>query len=145
MIRPRSFAALALVVAIASAGVVTAAAQAATCAPGLTADQCKVCALSANPAKCHACIGTAKASKEWGMVAAACMVCGSLGSPAAQDVCSNCVKTQGYASGCSTCAGAALFGIAANTKPTAQGLATAEGCFACHAKAGPDLMVSWLF
>jgi hypothetical protein len=133
---PRRLAALALALALAGA----AAAQPA-CPAGLSADQCKACALSANPAKCHACVSTAKASQEPGMVAATCLVCGSLPTAAQQDLCSSCVKTHGYSAGCSTCAGNALFGIAVNSKPTDKGMAAAAGCFDCYAKAGAELQV----
>jgi hypothetical protein len=71
------------------------------------------------------------------------MVCGSLASKDQRDMCTGCVKTQGFAAGCSACAGAALYGIPENSKPTAQGLATAGGCYSCYAKAGKDLQVGW--
>jgi hypothetical protein len=127
--------------ALAAAALPAPAAAQAPCAPGLTPEQCKVCALSAAPAKCHACIAAAKPSSAAAMTALTCMVCGSLAGAAQQDTCSACVKTHGYNAGCSTCAGAALFGLAANAKPTAQGLATASGCFGCYAKASPELQV----
>lgn len=76
------------------------------------------------------------------MTALTCMVCGSLSSSSQSDTCTACVKTYGYNSGCATCAGAALYGIANTSKPTDKGLAVAGGCFDCYAKSGPALQVS---
>jgi hypothetical protein len=137
----RRAAALLLAIAALAAAALPADAQApAACPAALTPDQCKACARAAAPAKCHACVAAAKASNDGTTTALTCMVCASL--PAAeQELCSSCVKTHGYNVGCSTCAGAALFGIASGAKPSAQGLATAASCFGCYAKASPELQV----
>ncbi|GBF98794.1 hypothetical protein Rsub_11376 [Raphidocelis subcapitata] len=135
MARRHRSSALATIALLALAAI--AAPAAAQAAP--TAEQKEICARAASPAKCAACVASAKdPAAAPAMTALTCMVCGSLADAAAQDLCAACVKNHGYASGCSTCAGAALYGLADKAKPSDKGLATAGSCFACNAKA-PDM------
>ncbi|KAI8467412.1 MAG: hypothetical protein J3K34DRAFT_430578 [Monoraphidium minutum] len=140
---PRRAPPAAILLALAAAACALGGAAAApACPSALSEAQCKTCGLAADPSKCFDCVKAAKPSKEPGMVAANCMVCGSLATAEQQNTCSACVKTHGFDAGCSGCAGAALFNLAANTKPSAKGLATAGSCYSCYAKAGKDLQAT---
>lgn len=137
MARTRSpTAALVLAVALAALAV-----GPATVAGQAAANAASPCTLSASPAKCLACVKTAKApkdAKDATLTALTCSVCSSLPAGEQQDTCTACVKTQGSVTGCSACAGAALY-LPDGAKPTAQGLATAGACYSCYAKAGKDI------